>query len=244
MARISTLTAAATFPRVRRLTFPPSAFFNDITYVAPKVPTLYTALSVGAENAADPRPYGKHTNTHVFKHNQIVEVVLNNEDDGKHPFHLHGHDFQLVHRSDEDAGPYEGAAISASKAPMRRDTVYVEGNGNIVMRFKADNPGVWLFHCHIEWHMDQGLIATFVEAPEKLQGLVIPQDHLEACRAGGVPTVGNAAGNQNDVFDLTGEPKPPKPLPEGFTAKGYVALFFSCVAAALGLLMLYWSVHS
>ncbi|KAM0309710.1 hypothetical protein ACHAPQ_012552, partial [Fusarium lateritium] len=110
---------------------------------------------------------------------------------------------------------------------MRRDTIVVRGNGNAVLRFKADNPGVWLFHCHIEWHVTSGLIATLVEDPLALQAsLKLPQNHLDACKAGDIPTVGNAAGN-TDLFDLTGENVPPPRLPEGFTFKGIVAFAFS-----------------
>ncbi|SPO06103.1 related to ferrooxidoreductase Fet3 [Cephalotrichum gorgonifer] len=221
------------------------AFFNDKTYVSPKVPSLYTALTVGASNATDPRVYGTYTIPHTLSRNQVVEIVLNNDDDGKHPFHLHGHNFQVIHRSEADAGHYSSSDVAPLPAvPMRRDTLVVEGNGNFVIRFRSDNPGVWLFHCHIEWHMDQGLVATIVEAPEALQGLRVPESHYAACRTGGVPTRGNAAGNVDDVFDLTGENRPPRPLPEGFTAKGYAALFFSCVAAAMGLTVLYWYSYS
>ncbi|CRK11223.1 hypothetical protein BN1723_017219, partial [Verticillium longisporum] len=137
------------------------AFFNDLTYVAPKVPSLYSALTVGGANATDARVYGTHTISHVLRHHDVVELVLNNGDDGKHPFHLHGHNFQVVHRSGPDAGVYiDDESHVPPKVPMRRDTVYAEPNGNFVIRFRADNPGVWLFHCHIEWHMDQGLVAT------------------------------------------------------------------------------------
>ncbi|TDZ29468.1 Iron transport multicopper oxidase fetC [Colletotrichum spinosum] len=219
------------------------AFFNDKTYVAPKVPSLYSALTVGAENAANPVVYGTNTIAHVLGHNDVVEIVLNNEDDGRHPFHLHGHQFQVVHRSAEDAGAFsetDTGGVALPRYPMRRDTLVVEGNGNFVIRFRADNPGVWLFHCHIEWHMDQGLVATIVEAPGALRGLAVPEDHLEACRAGGVPTEGNAAGRVRDVLDLRGENGPVGPLPEGFTAKGYVAMFFSVVAALLGLGVISW----
>jgi iron transport multicopper oxidase len=73
-----------------------------------------------------------------------------------------------------------------------------------VLRFKADNPGVWLFHCHIEWHVIMGLTATIIEAPQELSGLKIPADHLAACQAQGTLTAGNAAGNTNNYTDLTG----------------------------------------
>lgn len=218
-----------------------------MTYVVPKVPSLYSALTLGDDEAADPRPYGSYTSAHVLAHNQVIEIVLNNLDDGRHPFHLHGHNFQLVHRSEADAGTYVESpkdALTVPKSPMRRDTVTVEPNGNIVLRFRSDNPGVWLFHCHIEWHMDQGLVATMIEAPDALRkgGLLkdrIPDDHLLACQARGTPTSGNAAGNK-DALDLRGQNAPPPPLPEGFTAKGYAAIFFSGVSAVLGMGVLCW----
>lgn len=52
---------------------------------------------------------------------------------------------------------------------MRRDTVQVPENGYVVIKFLADNPGVWAFHCHIEWHLESGLAAVFIEAPNELQ---------------------------------------------------------------------------
>ena len=41
--------------------------------------------------------------------------------------------------------------------PIRKDTVAVPDAGFTVMRFKADNPGVWLLHCHISWHNHVGM---------------------------------------------------------------------------------------
>ncbi|CBX99496.1 similar to iron transport multicopper oxidase FET3 [Plenodomus lingam JN3] len=244
------------------------AFFNDVTYVHPKVPTLYSVLSTG-ENATNPAIYGSNTNSFVLAaQNEVVEIVLNNNDPGKHPFHLHGHAFQLVTRSEEEAGAYDPAnTTTPSATPMRRDTVLVRPNGHIALRFRSDNPGVWLFHwyvfisslsnslpgsllsatslltkppshSHIEWHVASGLTATIIERPLDIQSQLaghIPTDHLAACAAGQVPTAGNAAGNTLDLLDLTGENKSPGTLPAGFTARGIVALVFSCVAAFVGM---------
>lgn len=64
--------------------------------------------------------------------------------------------------------------------------------------------------------MVSGLLATFVEAPAELQKqFKIPEDHLAACRNANMPTAGNAAGNQKDFLDLTGENTPPGDLPAG-----------------------------
>ncbi|KAK1985209.1 multicopper oxidase [Colletotrichum cereale] len=220
------------------------AFFNNITYRAPKVPTLYTALSAGDAAATSPEVYGAYTHSFVLERGDVVQVVVNNLDPGRHPFHLHGHDFQALYRAPEEGGTFADSNVTEANfpaVPMRRDTLVVWPNGNIVLRFRANNPGVWLFHCHIEWHVTSGLLATFVEAPLDLQKtLSIPQNHLDVCAAANVPTAGNAAGNTVDLMDLRGQNTPPARLPDGFTARGIVALVFSCVTGILGVLVVGW----
>jgi len=219
------------------------AFFNNITYTHAKVPTLYTALTAG-DQATDPAVYGTYTHSFVLEKDQIVDIVVNNIDPGRHPFHLHGHEFQALHRSPEEAGPFEDSNVTAASfpaIPMRRDTLVLYPDGNMVLRFKANNPGVWLFHCHIEWHVVSGLAATFVEAPLELQKtLEIPQEHLDTCASQGIPTAGNAVGNTVNLLNLDGQPSPPGPLPAGFTTKGIVALVFSCLSGIMGVAVLVW----
>jgi iron transport multicopper oxidase len=126
---------------------------------------------------------------------------------------------------------------------MRRDTILVHPNGNIVLRFRSDNPGIWLFHCHIEWHVASGLVATIIESPLDIQSKLtgkIPQDHLQACKERMVPIEGNAAGNIANFEDLSGENRSPGVLPEGFEARGIVALVFSILAAFVGMGVIGW----
>ncbi|MCJ1393552.1 hypothetical protein MMC18_006427 [Xylographa bjoerkii] len=194
------------------------AVMNNSTYISPLVPSLYTALSAGPL-AANPLIYGRHTNPSVLPYNAVVEIRLNNLDDGAHPFHLHGHALQVVARSAPHVLPDDiaAAALTAPNAtavppaayaptravPMRRDTIQVPALGFVVLRFRATNPGVWLFHCHIEWHVEAGLSATMVEAPEVLQAQQrIPPEGFETCVSDGVPTRGNAVGNTVDWLDL------------------------------------------
>lgn len=57
--------------------------------------------------------------------------------------------------------------------------------GYVVLRFIANNPGVWLFHCHMEWHMQQGLAVTWIEDKHEIksQGLSsIPPEVLNTCK--------------------------------------------------------------
>ena len=48
-----------------------------------------------------------------------------------------------------DEGFYVGQALDTT--PIIRDTVEVQANSHIVLRFVANNPGVWIMHCHIDW---------------------------------------------------------------------------------------------
>jgi len=89
---------------------------------------------------------------------------------------------------------------------MRRDTVVVYGGGSAILRFKADNPGINLFHCHTEWHVESGLTATFIEAPAELQASkpYIPVSHRNVCDRFGILRKGNAAGNGKNWLNMTG----------------------------------------
>lgn len=178
-----------------------------------KVPSLFTAFTTGTDNS-NPIVYGD-VNPFVVGKSDIVEIVVNNFDEAIHPFHLHGHQFQVLSRPASNTGPFPGLANSDGFLgnPMQRDTITVNANSYVVLRFKADNPGVWLFHCHIEWHVVMGLIATIIEAPEDLRGGVIPDDHQAICKSQNIPIAGNAAGNTQNPLDLSGAFKKP-PIPD------------------------------
>lgn len=93
---------------------------------------------------------------------------------------------------------------------MSNDLGFLSSLTNLALR-------IWLFHCHIEWHVISGLTVTFVEAPDELQkNLRVPEDHYKVCRDTKTPTAGNAAGNTMDLLNLEGANVPPAPLPEGF----------------------------
>lgn len=182
------------------------ATINNISFVPQKVPALYTALSAPSKYVSNPLIYGVNSNPYVLKYNDVVEIVLINSDGGHHPWHLHGHAFQIIARSDANT-PYDPKKIEVPKVPARRDTVQVHAGGYVVLRFKADNPGIFLFHCHIEWHVEAGLITTMIEAPDMLaKQQTIPHDHYKLCESQGLPTKGNAAGNTDNWLDLTGAP--------------------------------------
>ncbi|AET37747.1 ferroxidase FET5 Ecym_1526 [Eremothecium cymbalariae DBVPG len=217
------------------------ALFNNISFVAPNVPTLTTVLTAG-ELAKTPFIYG-NINPFVLEYDEVVEVVINNFDDGAHPFHLHGHNFQIVQKSPSFINhktpvPYnESNPLSPfPEFPAIRDTVVLQPNGHIVLRFKANNPGTWIFHCHVNWHLEQGLAAMFIEAPLQLQAIEsLSDNYKELCAAANIPLSGNAAGHSDDWFNMDGLKTQPKPLPSGFTAKGYFAFFLTTIVGLFGL---------
>ena len=53
--------------------------------------------------------------------------------------------------------------------PPRRDVTFLPGRGWVVIAFPTDNPGAWLMHCHIAWHISQGLGVQFLEAKDQIR---------------------------------------------------------------------------
>lgn len=229
------------------------AFFNNITYVQPKLPFLTTVVTSG-KLATDPRIYSDNSNVFILERDEVIEIVLNNYDTGRHPFHLHGHRFQVVQKSPPfnetlaASTPQELLTVPYDEnrplmeypdTPILRDTVILEPNGHVVLRFKADNPGVWMFHCHVDWHLQQGLAAIMIEDPITLQSLEqLSENYKDTCQAAQISNKGNSAGHSNDWFNLDGLPRQPKPLPDGFTFKGYLAIFLCTSVSLWGL----WSI--
>ncbi|XP_025992935.1 laccase-1 isoform X1 [Solenopsis invicta] len=113
--------------------------------------------------------------THVLqvKLNSVVELVLIDEGvpyDANHPFHLHGYQFRVVamEKIGRNATVAEVRELDRlglirrklKRAPLK-DTVTVPDGGYTIVRFYADNPGYWLFHCHIEFHAEIGMALIF-----------------------------------------------------------------------------------
>jgi iron transport multicopper oxidase len=168
------------------------------------VPTLYTVLTAPAANLNTASIYGWAANPYIIPYKAIVEMTITNHDTRAHPFHLHGHTFQITSR-------YSNSALFPSlevtpKMPLMRDTLVVYANSAATIRFVADNPGINLFHCHTEWHVIAGMSATFIEAPEEIVARkpYIPTSHRAVCDDYGILRKGNAAGNSKNYLDLTG----------------------------------------
>jgi len=77
-----------------------------------------------------------------------VELMIKNKTLMPHPMHLHGHEFQVV---EIDGKRFSGAV---------RDSVLVTPGTRVVIAFDANNPGWWVFHCHLVYHLDAGMFTT------------------------------------------------------------------------------------
>ncbi|KAF2123461.1 multicopper oxidase [Dothidotthia symphoricarpi CBS 119687] len=88
-----------------------------------------------------------------------------------HPIHLHGHDFYVL---DAQANAVWSGDISRLKTdnPPRRDTATLPSQGYLVLAFESDNPGAWLMHCHIPFHVSAGLGVQFLERVDEIQSSI------------------------------------------------------------------------
>ncbi|KAF2729450.1 multicopper oxidase 1 [Polyplosphaeria fusca] len=160
-------------------------------WTGPKLPSLFTALTTGSD-ALTASTYGVGVNPWVVRSSDTVQIYLKNPQVFPHPMHLHGHEFQTVSRG---TGDWNGDESSLPAVPMMRDTIVIPAGGYVVLRFKADNPGVWFFHCHIDMHLVGGMAATIVESPDVLQKQLgsVPAAGAGLCTAAKQCTSGNCA---------------------------------------------------
>uniref|UniRef100_A0A6N2MRH0 Laccase n=1 Tax=Salix viminalis TaxID=40686 RepID=A0A6N2MRH0_SALVM len=105
--------------------------------------------------------------TKVFRlaYNSTVQLVM--QDTGiispeNHPVHLHGFNFFSVGRGVGNYNPKTDPASFNLVDPVERNTIGVPSGGWVAIRFRADNPGVWFMHCHLEVHTTWGLKMAFL----------------------------------------------------------------------------------
>ncbi|KAI9505375.1 Cupredoxin, partial [Coemansia spiralis] len=182
--------------------------FNNRTYEAPLVPSLLTTLSTGYQ-AYYPDVYGFKAYPVILDPMEDVEVAIFNKDVNSHPFHLHGHNFFIMARGTIDINPKN--RIAGGAYPVRRDTITIPPLEYVIVRFRADNPGIWIMHCHMQFHQEQGLAMTFIEAPYRIiNSTVVPEQLRRNCNLMGIPTSGNAMGKTG--LDMAHDPHGPFPL--------------------------------
>ena len=84
-----------------------------------------------------------------FREGSTQVLAIRNKTAFPHPMHLHGHSFRLLSRNGQ---PVLGNPWL--------DTVLLAAEEEVEIAFVADNPGDWLFHCHVLEHMQAGMSAV------------------------------------------------------------------------------------
>jgi FtsP/CotA-like multicopper oxidase with cupredoxin domain len=86
----------------------------------------------------------------VVSEGELVRLHIVNRTNEYHPMHLHGHVFSVIAK---DGRPIQGS-------PLHLDTVLVAPGETWDVAFLADNPGIWMFHCHVLLHASMGMTMT------------------------------------------------------------------------------------
>jgi FtsP/CotA-like multicopper oxidase with cupredoxin domain len=84
----------------------------------------------------------------VLRKGRSYVLELANDTAWHHPIHLHGHAFRVVSRNGR-----------ATKHREWLDTVMLEPRERAEIAFVADNPGDWMFHCHVLEHQASGMMS-------------------------------------------------------------------------------------
>lgn len=86
---------------------------------------------------------------YVVREGDIVVMRITNRSGTVHPMHLHGHHAVVLARN----------GVSATGSPWWVDSLNVPDKTTFDIAFVADNPGVWMDHCHNLKHAAQGMVA-------------------------------------------------------------------------------------
>lgn len=85
----------------------------------------------------------------VVTQGDVVRVRIRNDSGEVHPMHLHGHHAVVLARD----------GVPATGSPWRVDSLDAEDGHSYDIAFVADNPGLWMDHCHNLVHPSEGLLA-------------------------------------------------------------------------------------
>ena len=86
---------------------------------------------------------------YVVAEGDVVRMRIHNGSGESHPMHLHGHHAVVLSR---DGEPATGSPVWVDSLDVQKDETYE-------IAFLADNPGVWMDHCHNLPHAAEGLVA-------------------------------------------------------------------------------------
>ncbi|CAG8661563.1 8704_t:CDS:2 [Gigaspora margarita] len=129
------------------------------------------------QNGEDPSKFQVSDNAYGYNipSNSVVDIVLINQERRTHPFHMHGHAFWILCQGERGTNGTDPSKLPLNTDdPPKRDVVTLKPLSTTIIRYITDNPGVWAFHCHIEWHVEMGMVLQLIESPDILTKQLLP----------------------------------------------------------------------
>ncbi|PKA66885.1 Laccase-3 [Apostasia shenzhenica] len=128
----------------------------------------------------------KATKLYPIKFGSVVEMVMQGTNivaGEQHPMHIHGYQFYVMATGKGNFDAERDSARFNVVDPPQRNTIGVPARGWTAIRFVANNPGVWLVHCHFDSHLTWGLsMALLVEnGLRAMESTVPPPADLPLC---------------------------------------------------------------
>ncbi|GLT52670.1 hypothetical protein SLA2020_259950 [Shorea laevis] len=128
----------------------------------------------------------KSTKVTRLQYNTTVELVFQDTSligVENHPIHIHGFNFHVLAQGFGNYDPSKHQKLFNLVNPQIRSTIAVPVGGWAVVRFTANNPGVWLTHCHLDEHISVGMATAFVveNGPTPSTTLPPPPADLPQC---------------------------------------------------------------
>merc|ERR1711939_1106340 len=94
------------------------------------------------------------------------------------------------------------AALINTVDPPYRDTTDLPASGWVAIRYLTDNPGAWLLHCHIQWHLVSGMGLVLVEGESQIAN-IMKANNVSMASPTGVMTTATATSTPNLVNGST-----------------------------------------
>jgi FtsP/CotA-like multicopper oxidase with cupredoxin domain len=127
--------------------------------VATPIPLTFTSKFRGHGSEEQWLINGKsypQTEEPVLEHGKRYRLILKNDSMDDHPLHLHRHRFEV-----RSVAPAVGKQAVSNLSGILKDVLLVPTRTTAEVEFIADNPGLTLFHCHQQNHMDRGFMMVF-----------------------------------------------------------------------------------
>lgn len=153
---------------------PGGFYFNNKTFTHPTNRTLLSVLLY--DNSTE---LSWPTVTHI-ESNQIIDIIINNIDYAPHPFHIHGHHVWILAQGNTNDGYLNETILHNinynTNNPVYRDTFIVNPFSYLVFRLQTNNPGLWMIHCHNDWHLQIGMALVLNESPQQIKDYYIKKN--------------------------------------------------------------------